>query len=68
MEANDRKCEEPGGVGKLVRTKISAVVLTWAPEGKRKRGRPMLTWRRVIENVRNQAGWASWSEVRSAIG
>ncbi|GIY66102.1 hypothetical protein CEXT_298961 [Caerostris extrusa] len=32
----------------------------------KERGRPMLTWRRMIENVRNQAGWVSWSEVRSA--
>ncbi|GIX73198.1 hypothetical protein CDAR_415331 [Caerostris darwini] len=46
--------------------KIPAIALTWAPEGKRKRGRPMLTWRRMVENERNQTVWARWSEVRSA--
>ena len=31
--------------------------LTWAPEGRRKRGRPRTTWRRTAEGVREKAGW-----------
>ena len=39
---------------------ISRTALTWAPEGKRKRGRPRETWRRTVEKERNQLGWQSW--------
>ena len=38
--------------------------LTRAPEGKRKRGRPKPTWRRMIETEREEEGWKSWKEVR----
>ena len=38
--------------------------LTWAPEGKRKRGKPKVTWRRMIEKEREEGGWKSWEEVR----
>ena len=40
--------------------------LTWAPEGKRRRGRPKTTWRRTVERERTKAGWQSWCEVRTA--
>lgn len=40
----------------------SRVALTWAPEGKRKRGRPKTTWRRSAEAEREQLGWQTWSE------
>ena len=40
--------------------------LTWAPEGKRKRGRPRTTWQRTVERERSSAGWQSWSEVHTA--
>ena len=33
--------------------------VTWAPEGKRGRGRPRETWRRTMEKERNQLGWHS---------
>ena len=36
--------------------------LTWAPEGKRSRGRPRETWRRTAEKERTALGFASWSE------
>ena len=38
--------------------------LTWAPEGKRKRGTPKTIWRRMIEQEREEGGWKSWEEVR----
>lgn len=39
---------------------ISRTALTWAPEGRRRRGRPRETWRRTVEKERNQLGWHSW--------
>ena len=39
--------------------------MTWAPEGKRKRGRPKTTWRRTVEKERNSAGWTTWSQART---
>ncbi len=42
------------------------VALTWAPEGKRKRGRPKTTWRRTVESERTQIGWKNWKEARTA--
>ena len=39
--------------------------LTWAPDGKRKRGRPKTTWRRTVEKERSLAGWRTWSEAKN---
>ena len=41
------------------------VALTWAHEGKRKRGRHKTTWRRTAETERPRAGWRSRNEVRA---
>ena len=38
------------------------IALTWAPEGKRTRGRPKVTWRRTVERERQKMGFATWSE------
>ena len=40
------------------------VAMTWAPEGKRKKGRPRETWRRSAERERQEMGWSSWQEVQ----
>ncbi|CAB4001589.1 endonuclease-reverse transcriptase, partial [Paramuricea clavata] len=42
------------------------VAMTWAREGKRKRGRPKTTWRRTVEKERVEAGLRSWDEARGA--
>ena len=42
------------------------IAMTWAPEGKRKRGRPKTTWRRTVEKVRKDAGWRSWEEATNS--
>lgn len=39
--------------------------LSWAPEGRRKCGRPKTTWRRTVEKERNRAGWTSWNQART---
>ncbi len=54
-----------GHILRMPQAKIPSVALTWAPEGKRKRGRPRMTWRRMVEEERTQAGWACWSQART---
>ena len=46
------------------RNNITNVAMTWAPEGKQKRGRPKMTWRRTVEKERNEIGLGSWEEAR----
>ena len=41
---------------------LPRVALTWAPEGKRMRGRPKETWRRTVEKERMAMGFNSWAE------
>ena len=41
---------------------LPRVAPTWAPEGKRKRGRPKETWRRTVEKERMAMGFNSWVE------
>ena len=41
---------------------------TWAPEGKRSRGRPRETWRRTVEGERLKMGFATWTEAVTAAG
>ena len=42
--------------------------LTWAPDGKRSRGRPKETWRRTVEKEREELGFSSWGAARTAAG
>ena len=49
-------------IGHILRTSpnnISRTALAWAPEGKRRRGRPRETWRGTAKKERNQLGWHS---------
>ena len=41
-----------------------SIAMTRAPEVRRKRGRPKTTWRRTVEQERNEMGLRSWDEVR----
>ena len=41
------------------------IALTWAPEGKRCKGRPKTTWRRTVEKERKELGWNTWEEARA---
>ena len=38
--------------------------LTWAPEGRRKVGRPKTTWRRTVEREMKLLGWTSWNAAK----
>ena len=59
QEKTDRLVATAGIVGTSPNN-ISRTALTWAPEGKRRRGRPRETLRRTAEKERNQLGWHSW--------
>jgi len=47
-------------------SKHPKTALTWAPEGRRRRGRPKETWRRTAERERTALGLGSWSEAAAA--
>ena len=63
-EVRRRRWNWIGHVLRKEPTHDCAVALGWAPEGKRKRGRPKTTWRRMVEVERNKAGWQTWGEAR----
>ena len=42
---------------------IPRVAMRWTPAGKRKIGRPKLTWRRSVEKEMREVGW-TWSQVQ----
>ena len=46
------------------RNNDSNIAMSWAPERKRRRGRPKTTWRRTVEKERKEAGWRSWEDTR----
>ena len=45
---------------------LPRTAITWAPEGKRKRGRPRETWRRTVERERREMGFETWREAEQA--
>ena len=56
-------------IGHILRidpSKHPKTALTWAPEGRRSRGRPKETWRRTAEKERTALGFSSWSEATVA--
>ena len=55
-----------GHVLRMDNSCLPRVALTWAPEGKRKRGRPKETWRRTVEKERMAMGFNSWVDARLA--
>jgi hypothetical protein len=65
-EVRRRRWNWIGHVLRKDRTDDCAVALGWTPEGRRKRGRPKTTWRRMVELERNGAGWNTWNSARRA--
>ena len=51
-----------GHVLRMDNSCLPQVALTWALEGKCKRGRPKETWRRTVEKERMAMGFNSWVE------
>ena len=57
-----------GHVLRMKPDSLPITALNWATEGKRKRGRPRVTWRRTVEKERSQIGFKTWIEAaRTAI-
>ena len=42
---------------------IAKTAMHWTPEGKRKRGRPKITWRRTVEKERKEMG-KTWEGIK----
>jgi hypothetical protein len=63
-DVKQRKWKMIGHILRQDRYNLMNVAMTWAPEGKRKRGRPKTTWRRTVEKERAEAGWRSWDVAR----
>ena len=59
-----RRWQWIGHVLRKDRSSDCAVALGWTPEGRRKRGRPKTTWRRMVEGERHSAGWTTWNAAR----
>ena len=55
-----------GHIMRKARDDDCVVALEWTPEGRRRRGRPKTTWRRMVEGERETAGWKTWNQVRQA--
>ena len=56
-------------IGRVLRmdpNKHPKTALTWAPEGRRSRGRPKETWQRTAEKERTAMGFVSWSKATVA--
>ena len=65
-EVRRRRWNWIGHILRRDRTDDCAVALGWTPEGKRNRGRPKTTWRRVVEAERSGNGWKTWHAARLA--
>ena len=52
-----------GHVLRMDNSSLPRTALTWAADGKRKRGGPRETWRRTVEKERKAMGYRSRSEV-----
>ena len=64
-EICERRWKWIGHVLRMDQHSHCRTALGWAPEGKRRRGRPRMTWRRTVEKEREAMGWSSWNEARS---
>ena len=65
-EVRRRRWNWIGHVLRKPATDDTSVALGWTPEGRRKRGRPKTTWRRMVEAERSGAGWSTLSAARRA--
>ena len=61
----ERKWKWIGHMIRMDDSRICTTALTWQAEGKRRVGRPKITWRRTTEQKRSQLGWNSWASARA---
>ena len=65
QEVKERRWRWIGHVLRMKEDNHCVTALSWAPEGKRKVGRPKTTWRRTVEKERKEMGWNSWNQVKT---
>ena len=63
FEIKRRRWRWIGHINRMALNAIPRVAMRWTPAGKRKRGRPKLTWRRSVEKEMREVGW-TWSQVQ----
>ena len=63
LEVKKRRWSWLGHVLRMKKERHPHAVLTWVPPGKRKRGRPLGTWRRTVEEETSEAG-KTWYELQ----
>ena len=61
-EVKQRRWRWFGHVLRMNKKRLPYTALRWTPPGKRKRGRPMGTWRRTVEEEMREAG-KTWNEL-----
>ena len=64
-EVQQRRWKYIGHILRKEQDNDCVTAMTWAPEGRRKRGRPKMTWRRTVEKEREDAGIRSWKQART---
>ena len=60
-QVRHRRWKWIGHVLRMAPNRNPHVALSWAPSGKRSRGRPRETWRRTVEKERAELGLKSWA-------
>ena len=53
-----------GHVLRMPKKRLPNIALKWTPPGKRKRGRPLGTWRREMEEEEVKATCKTWYELK----
>ena len=61
LQVRRRRWKWIGHVLRMAPNRNPYVALSWAPSGKRSRGRPRETWRRTVEKERAELGLKSWA-------
>ena len=62
-EPKSRRWKMIGHILRKDRNNDCNFAMSWAPEGKRRKGKPKTTWRHTLEKKREEA---DWEEVRTA--
>ena len=64
-EVMKRRWRKIGHILRKDKDSDKMIASIWAPEGKRRKGRPKTTWRRTVEKERKELGWNTWEEARA---
>ena len=65
-EVRTRRWKWLGHVLRMPSDKNPKTALTWAPEGRRRKGRPRETWRGTVNKEREHLGFRTWRQAEVA--